>query len=264
MGYIYRITNLITKMIYIGQTKKDPNERWRGHKSTIKCGKGCPILRNAVHKYGIENFKFEVLIICFDEDLCNYEKQYIKKYNSITPNGYNANEGGEVGGMFKGKHHSEETKKVLSEKSRGRYTNDQVRQEHGESVKKALQTSEKWKKAIAEGRVGKSGGAAKKKLGTKTSEETKKKISESVKKYFSGDSEKNKESHYKHHSEIMTNAIGRKVTQYTLKGEFIKEYPCIAEAARQTNVTRRNIQNNVVNRSKTAGGFVWKYAEIST
>ena len=261
MGYIYKITNLITKMIYIGQTKKKPEERWRGHKSTIKSGKGCcPILKNAVHKYGIENFKFEVLIICFDEDLNNYEKEYIKKYNSITPNGYNANEGGEVGGMFKGKHHSEETKKILSEKSRSRYMTEDSRKEHGQTVKNALQTSEKWKRAIAEGRVGLAG---KKKIGTKTSEETKKKISESVKEYFSGDG-KNKEAHYKHHSEIMTKAIGKKVNQYTLKGEFIKEYPCIAEAERQTTVTRRNIQSNVVNRSKTAGGFIWKYAEITT
>jgi group I intron endonuclease len=251
-------------MIYIGQTKKDPNERWRGHKSTIKCGKGCPILRNAVNKYGIDNFKFEVLIICFDEDLCNYEKEYIKKYNSITPNGYNANEGGEVGGMFKGRHHSEETKKILSAKSRKAYASSELRKENGERIKKALQTSEKWKTAIAEGRVGKNSTAVKKKVGTKTPEEIKKKISESVKKYFAGDSENNKDSHYKHHSEIMTKAIGKKVKQYTVKGEFIKEYPCIAEAARQTSVTRRNIQNNVSNHSKTAGGFIWKYAETST
>jgi group I intron endonuclease len=264
MGYIYKITNLISKKVYIGQTKKEPEERWRGHKSTIKSGKGCcPILKNAVNKYGIENFKFEVLIICFDKDLCKFEKEYIKKYNSITPNGYNANEGGEVGGMFKGKHHSDETKKILSEKSRSRYMTEDSRKEHGKTVKNALQTSEKWKKAIAEGRVGTNSSAAKKKLGSKTPEETKKKISESVKKYFSGDG-KNKESQFKNHSEIMTKAIGKKVNQYTLKGEFIKEYPCIAEAARQTNVTRRNIQNNVSNHSKTAGGFIWKYAEIST
>lgn len=252
MGYIYRITNTITKMVYIGLTKKDPDERWRGHKSTIKCGRGCcPILRNAVVKYGIENFKFEVLIICFDEDLCKFEKEYIKKYNSVTPNGYNANEGGDVGGMFKGRHHSEETKQILSEKSRKAYENKELRKQNGERVKKALETSEKWKKAIEEGRASKGGKA---RIGVKTSEETKQKIRDSVLKYYS-------ETRDKNHSEIMTKAIGKRVSQYSLNGEFIKEYPCIAEAGRQTNIKRGNIQNNVSNHSKSAGGFIWKYAK---
>lgn len=256
MGYIYKITNMVNKMIYIGQTSKDPNIRWSTHKSTIKCGRGCcPILKNAVNKYGIDNFKFEVLIICFDEDLCKYEKEYIKRYNTVTPYGYNANEGGQVGGMFKGKHHSEETKKILSEKSKKLYENNEARKRHGELVKDALQKSEKWKKAIQDGKIKENG---KRKIGSKTSEEVKKKISESVKKYFSGDD--NKESHYKHHSDIMMKAIGKKVLQYTTENIFLKEYPCIAEAARQTSITRRNIQNNVTNRSKTAGGFIWKYA----
>lgn len=246
-------------MIYIGQTTKDPNIRWSTHKSTIKCGKGCcPILKNAVNKYGIENFKFEVLIICFDEDLCKYEKEYIKKYNSITPNGYNANEGGEVGGMFKGRHHSDETKKLLSERSKKAYENMELRKQNGEIIKKALQNSEKWKKAIEEGRLGNGG---KKLAGIKRSEEIKRKISESVKKYYSNGNTHNLKLQYKNHSEIMTKAIGKRVWQYTITNEFIKEYPCITEAERQTNVSRRNIQSNAANRSKTAGGFIWKYSE---
>jgi hypothetical protein len=40
-----------------------------------------------LNKYGLESFKFEVVIICFDEDRFNYEKEYIKKYNSQAPNG---------------------------------------------------------------------------------------------------------------------------------------------------------------------------------
>lgn len=246
-------------MVYIGQTRKDPNIRWATHKSTIKYGKGCcPILKNAVNKYGIDNFKFEVLIICFDEDLCKFEKEYIKKINSVSPNGYNANEGGEVGGMFKGKHHSEETKKILSEKSKKAYENKELRKQNGEIIKKVLQNSEKWKNAIAEGRVGIGG---KKLLGVKRSEEVKKKISETVKKYYLEGNISDIKLKYKNHREIMTNAIGRKVIQYSTTNEFIKEYPCIAEAARQTCVTRRNIQSNVTNHSKTAGGFIWKYAD---
>jgi hypothetical protein len=32
MGYIYKITNMITKNMYVGQTtQKDINDRWRDH-----------------------------------------------------------------------------------------------------------------------------------------------------------------------------------------------------------------------------------------
>lgn len=261
MGYIYRITNLISKKMYIGQTIRDPNTRWCGHKNSIKAGKGCPILQKAALKDGIENFKFEVLIICFDEDLNTYEKEYIKKYNTLAPNGYNATEGGEPGGTFSGKKHNEATKKVLSEKNRKYYDNLENKKRVAGLVKDGLQKSEKWKKAIAEGRIGVAG---KWRTGGKLAEDTKKKISESVKKYFAGDSKENKESRYKNHSEIMTKAIGRKVNQYTVNGEFINTYSTIKDAAKSISMTHGNISSALCGRAKTAGGFIWKYAEQTT
>ena len=63
MGYIYKITNKITNKCYIGETKQsNPESRWKEHKNTIKNGVGCPALQDAVKKYGIDNFKFEILI----------------------------------------------------------------------------------------------------------------------------------------------------------------------------------------------------------
>ena len=62
MGFIYKITNILSGKCYIGvTTKKDVNERWSAHKSSIKCGNGCPLLMKAFNKYGEESFKFEVL-----------------------------------------------------------------------------------------------------------------------------------------------------------------------------------------------------------
>ena len=88
MGFIYKITNIITNKCYIGETKQNnPESRWKEHKNTIKNGVGCPALQDAVKKYGIENFKFDILLICFDEDRYKYEIEYIKKYNSIVPKG---------------------------------------------------------------------------------------------------------------------------------------------------------------------------------
>jgi group I intron endonuclease len=61
MGFIYKITNIITNKCYIGETKKsNPYLRWNEHKRKITQGIGCPALQDAVKKYGIDNFKFEI------------------------------------------------------------------------------------------------------------------------------------------------------------------------------------------------------------
>jgi group I intron endonuclease len=252
MGFIYKITNLVSKKCYIGETKEvSPEKRWQRHIQTIKNNKGCPALRDAIKKYGIEKFKFEVLIICFDEDRFIYEKEYIKKYNSQVPNGYNILPGGEGGG-FLGKTHSEETRKKIGESGkvfREKNPNhfETYREKHTEAMKKvdissALKNSEKFKKAMEERRI--SG---------KISEETKKKISESVTKYLSNNREK--------HRNAITSAIGKKITQYTKDNIFVKEYISIAEAGRTSGVKGKTIQNVLSGRNKTAGGFIWKYAD---
>ncbi len=265
MGFIYKITNLVSKKCYIGETKEDnPEKRWQGHIQAIKRGSGCPALKDAIKKYGIEKFKFEVLIICFDEDRFIYEKEYIKKYNSQVPNGYNILPGGEGGG-FLGKTHSEETRKKIGESSKAfREKNpnhfETYREKLKESMKKvdissALKNSEKFKKAIEEKRVG----ARAHKNGT-LSEETKKKIKESVIKYYK-ENPTNIRCNIENHREAMAKARGRKVAQYTKDNVFVKEYISIAEAGRTSGVKGKNIQQVLSNITKTAGGFIWKYAD---
>lgn len=57
--FIYKITNIINSKIYIGQTSKSIEERWKGH----KFHKGCTALHNAIKKYGENNFKIDILCI---------------------------------------------------------------------------------------------------------------------------------------------------------------------------------------------------------
>jgi group I intron endonuclease len=252
MGFIYRITNTVTGDSYIGQTTKDdPIKRWKDHIRAVKYGNGCPVLSNAIKHYGVEKFKFDVLIICFDEDVGVYEKQYINKYNTIVPNGYNVHEGGEMGGMFKGHHHTEETKQILSDKLRSLYENVEIREQHGKLVSEALKTSEKWKLAIAEKRLGPKKGS----IGAQHSEEHCKKISESIKKSFAN------EIIYANHCKKMTEINGRSINQYTMDGTFINTYVSITEGGKQTGINRIAIQACAAGRSKSSGGFIWKYAE---
>jgi group I intron endonuclease len=95
MGYIYLIRNKINNLCYIGQTRQnDVNLRWLEHKSNLDKKRGCPLLKEAFKKYGFDNFVFKLLIICFDKDLNKFEIEYIKKYNTKTPYGYNVLDGG--------------------------------------------------------------------------------------------------------------------------------------------------------------------------
>lgn len=263
MGYIYKITNTVNNKAYIGvTTQSNPNTRWSDHKSHNRQGNGCPFLMKAFKKYGEDAFKFEVLIICFDEDVFRFESDYIKKYNSLSPNGYNVATGGKTNQSFLGKTHSEETKKILSEKSKAYNANPEVRERSrrvaiefnkthniGELQKK----SEKWQKALAEGRIG----------GHSKTEEGKKKISESLKAYHKKQNEDQtvRKSNREKISETMRKVNGKKVSQYTKDGKFIASFDSIIEGAEKNGLTRGNVQACVSGRTKKAGGFIWKYAE---
>jgi group I intron endonuclease len=109
MGYIYQIRNKTNGKLYIGQTD-NVEERWKGHR---KASSNCRYLKHAFNKYGFENFEFKVLVICFDDDMNTYEVEYMHKYNTLVPNGYNLREGGNSG-----KHHEERKFPLLSSQFR--------------------------------------------------------------------------------------------------------------------------------------------------
>jgi hypothetical protein len=51
----------------------------------------------------------------------------------------------------------------------------------------------------------------------------------------------------------------RKIGQYSLDEELIKEYDSIVNAIRDLGIT--SIKEVLYNRQKTAGGFIWKYLD---
>ena len=94
MGYIYKIINNINDKVYIGQTQRSIQERWKEHlKESNSTRVNHPIYR-AMRKYGNEHFNI-VEIEQIDNDLLNQREQYwIEQYNSYN-NGYNATLGGD-------------------------------------------------------------------------------------------------------------------------------------------------------------------------
>jgi group I intron endonuclease len=106
---LYRITNKINNKVYIGQAA-DVFKRWHDHRRAVKLNKPTQVIHHAMIKYGIDNFEFEVIACCKNQDDANYtETELVKQYNSFVKNGgYNAT----LGGMNAPK--TEEWKKKLS------------------------------------------------------------------------------------------------------------------------------------------------------
>ena len=53
----------------------------------------------------------------------------------------------------------------------------------------------------------------------------------------------------------------RKICQYDLDGNFIREWESCYEASRHTKAYESNIRNCCKGKSKTTGGYIWKYAK---
>ena len=91
--YIYQITNLINNKIYIGQTN-NIKKRWSNHKN---CNSPKMVIAKAIKKYGVENFKFEILLEGLTaEESDEAEVRLIQEKNSLVPNGYNVEKGGNI------------------------------------------------------------------------------------------------------------------------------------------------------------------------
>lgn len=92
---IYKITNIINNKIYIGKSIKI-ERRWSEHKAEINDLAKQNHLYCAMRKYGIDNFHFEIIELCPENNttLSDREKYWINFYNSYE-NGYNETRGGE-------------------------------------------------------------------------------------------------------------------------------------------------------------------------
>lgn len=136
MGVIYKITNPSGK-IYVGKTY-DLRKRINSHKYSAKKDKNI-ILYSSIKKYGWENHKLEVIENLEDDLLNEREMYWIKELNTYryeNTMGMNMTKGGDgqratwmhdierrkkaseyftKNPTFKGRKHTEETKKLLSE-----------------------------------------------------------------------------------------------------------------------------------------------------
>lgn len=91
---IYRITNIETQQMYIGQAR-DVRERWREHLKSalgIDTPSSTKLYPNMM-KYGVENFTFELLEMCADTTQLNEKERYWIDFYDTYNNGLNSNRG---------------------------------------------------------------------------------------------------------------------------------------------------------------------------
>lgn len=137
MGYIYKITNSVNNKVYIGQTINDPEKRWNSHKKNVKDLSINRPLVDAMRIVGIDKFRMDIIIICFDDSMDDIEIEQIQRHNSLHPNGYNYTEGGHFH-----KNPSEELRKKLSLVHKKRYEQEEVRERNREAQRLAFSNPE--------------------------------------------------------------------------------------------------------------------------
>ena len=104
-GVIYKITNKFNDKIYVGQTTRTVEVRFKEH----RCADSH--LGNAIREYGEKNFTLEIIEECETrEQLNEREIFWIAYFNCKHPNGYNHTDGGEglIGCSDMARHHMSE------------------------------------------------------------------------------------------------------------------------------------------------------------
>lgn len=269
---IYLRTNKINGKQYVGQTKDFERREYNWYNTNWEYAGKC--INAAREKYGTENFTTDILKECSTQEESNkWEMYYIKELNTKVPNGYNLTDGGEgsIGCVFSderkkrlseimkgennhffGKHHTEETKRKIAEKAKGRkHTEEAKKKMKGRpSPNKGKHLSEETRQKLREFHLGmKASEETRKKIsdankgeksymyGKHHSEETKRKISDKLKGRFSG----NKNPMYG--KKRKGSKLTKQVYQYTLDNQLVKVWDSASQAARELGFGRGCIKD---------------------
>ena len=245
MGYIYKIINIKSQKIYIGQTTKQrPTDRFSQHKYLAfhpQQEKSISYLHRAMKSDGIDNFKFEIIEQVNNLLLDEREKYWIKQHNSLIPNGYNLTIGGQgTPGFSRPQSQEEKNKKGNSIKK--------YYQNHPQAREKVSQrTKELWKDP-----------------------EYREKVINSNKKFYQQHPDmfkgENNPMYGKHHTEealekIKAYAATRKLKIAQLNKdtlEIIRIFDGVKDAEKALNVSHGWL-SKAARQDKTAYGFKWKF-----
>lgn len=235
-----------SQKIYVGLTSLKPEYRWNGGKGYLSRNPDGtykqPHFARAILTYGWENFRHIVLATGLTKEQAEQlECDLISEYNSNNSGyGYNI----ESGGNSKGKT-SEETKMKISKLMSG--SNNPFYGKHH---------TEESKRKISENRKGLTCGENHHLHGKHRSDDVKRAIGEKAKERL-----KNKENHPMYGRRGKDNPKSMSVLQidkYT--DDVIKMWDSIADASRALGINKGAISACCNGRTNTSGGFKWQFA----
>lgn len=247
--FIYLTTNLINNNKYIGKHHGELDDDYLGSGT---------LLKQAIKKYGKENFKREILFISKTaEENSQKEKEFIKVFNAVEDrNFYNIHEGGDGGNTRAG--WTEEQKalysKKLSIKNSGkenpRYgvklteeTKNKIRQNRDTSYMK----TEEYRKNMSKAVSGEKNGM----YGKHHTEESKQLMSKNSKGKTSG----NKNGMY---GKSGNNAInGKKINMYDENHKLIKTFNAKTAALQFLNMKGHVGLDKAIKEHTLYKGFYW-------
>lgn len=221
MYTVYKHINKLNGKVYIGQTALTVERRWRNGKG-YKIG----IFRKAIEKYGWDNFEHIIIKEGLTKEEANLlESSLIKEYKELGMS-YNITDGGEGALGYK---HTEETRKKMSLRNRGKKVPEHVKVMVSARFKDIPLTDEhKIKISIAL-------------KGKAKSEEAKLKM----------------KLNHNYHDLV-------EIIKCDKEGNIICIYPSIADASRDTGVLQTHISRCARGKRKSAGGFKWMYRNETT
>ena len=230
--------------VYIGITGQKPSLRWRSGAGY----KQCPHFYPAIQKYGWKNIKHEIL---FDgltkEEAEAKEIVLIAEYKSNQREyGYNTANGGNVAGSC-----SEETRRLIGLKSKGRIPNEEARRKMS-LARKGRRFTEEHKNKISLANKGKN-------TGKKASAETRAKLSAIHKGRPKSEEMKRKNALAQMGEK---NHAAKAVYQYDLQNNLVARFGSCNEAARLTGASRSNIARCCKGQMAKANGYIWRFENV--
>lgn len=218
------------KIRYIGQTSHSPKCRLSRHISASRKGRRkspvCCWLASLYEKNTIPEIR--VLQRADFSAADSVEKFWISYFRRKGCKLMNFSDGGNMCGML-GQHHSPETRKKMSESATGRKLSK-------DTIAKIV-AKNTGRKQSPEERAARSS----KLKGRKISLDQSRQMSEWM----------------------FINAIRKPIIQMDLKGEFIKEFPSLREAAQAVSAAHQNLSRAAKNPKSTSAGFRWRFSNAN-
>lgn len=144
MGCVYLARCKVNGKGYVGKTIRTIEDRKFDHDRCVREG-SIFAFHCAIRKHGWDAFEWSILTEDDDADFLNFmEQKWIKRLGTKVPNGYNMTDGGD--GQSVGWKHSEESKKAIGIKQKGKPKSEEHKKKMSLARKGIKQTPEQVKK----------------------------------------------------------------------------------------------------------------------